>query len=641
MTTTTNTERSELNIADWMTLERLLFGVILAIGAGVRFFGLAAQPLSPMEAANAWAAWLQASGLAGTVAAQSVDAPGSALLFSLQTFVFWLAGGGDATARLVPALAGLALVALPWFWRPWLGRTAALSVALLIAIDPWLVAFSRRADGASLVLLFFAIALTCLMRLSLPSIANHERNWAWAILAVSCGLFVIGGALAFSLIPILIFFVWSYGLPSLHPSDDEPAESNGGGPGALSLAALFAGGILLGSTAWFSYPQGLTNVGNSVADWTQQIVGVSGYPLGWALLRFVADNPLVSVLGIAGLVLLWKNSGPIIIGGVDDSDGRRQWAFFLTVWVLWGMVLLVLPGRDPSSLLAVQGALLLAAGHALAALIDAYPSDIDWTEALIVVAVAAVLLTSALFWMRILIVAPIFSGRVAAICLLIGAALLFLFAAYGVWAGWRYARWLGGLLLTLTLLVANLAGLVQLSQINGTATPDGLFDRVTHPEVRQLAADVATLSAHRIGDPGEIPMQVQRGGAIDPVLAWYLRDMRRLDWVLSPALDVDDPYAPLAVTMAADSEGTELTASIDGYLGGEYAKEVAWLPGMLTDAPIVVREPAEQSEAGQRLQESVDAYWSQRAQPLLRWLLFREVKTLSTPESVVLWAPAE
>ena len=387
-------------------------------------------------------------------------------------------------------------------------------------------------------------------------------------------------------------------------------------------------------------------MGNSVAVWTRQIVAVSGYPLGWALLRFVADNPLVSILGVAGLVLLWKNSGPVIIGGVDENDSRRQWAFFLTVWVLWGMVLLVLPGRDPSSLLVVQGALLLAAGHVFAALIEAYPSDIDWTEAVIVLAVAAVLLTSALFWMRILIVAPIFSGRVTAICLLIGAALLFLFAAYGVWAGWRYARWLGGLLVTLSLLVANLAGLVQLSQINGTATPDGLFDRVTHPEVRQLVEDVATLSAQRIGDSGEIPMQVQRGGAIDPVLAWYLRDMRRLDWVLSPDLAVDDPYAPLAITMAADSEGADsegivLEASIDGYLGGEYAKEVAWLPGMLTETPIVVQEPVEQSGAGQRLQESVNAYWSQRAQPLLRWLLFREVKTLATPESVVLWAPAE
>ena len=55
-----------------------------------------------------------------------------------------------------------AVVLLPWFWRTWLGRVPALTLALLFAVDPWLVAFSRTADGASLTIFLALLTMTAL-----------------------------------------------------------------------------------------------------------------------------------------------------------------------------------------------------------------------------------------------------------------------------------------------------------------------------------------------------------------------------------------------------------------------------------------------------------------------------------------------
>ncbi len=663
MMTTANLSRSELNKRSGITLEGLFFGAIVAIGAGVRLFGLAAQPLSPPESANAWLAWIQASGLADSARVAGVEGQASALLHSLQVLIFWLAGGGDATARIIPALAGIGLVALPWFWRPWLGRTVALILSLLFAIDPWLVAFSRRADGPMLSLLLFALLLTVLMYLERSPRLGTQQRRAWALLAFTSGLFLTSGALAFSLIPVLLVFIACYGLPigvsalkGLSKQEQASGEPAQGDPGHddpamnwLALTGLFAVGLFLGSTAWFSNPQGLAAVGNSVGIWVRQFGSPPVYPFSWVILRFVADGVLALLLGLVGLWLLWRNWGPAINdqattirdNEADAADARRRWALFLTIWAAWGIVLLIVPGRTPSSLLVIAVALLFATAHFVGALIKAYPKGLDWTEAGIALAVAFVLVVAALFWLRILVAAPDFSSRVAAICLLIFAALMLLFAAYGVWVGWRQSQWLGGLLITLLLLAADLSSLVQLNHISDVTLPDGLFARETDPDVRLLSMDVATLSAQRVGDPGEIPVQVQRNASIDPVLAWYLRDMRRLTWVLAPDVEANGAYAPLALTLAADVGGSVPAAATDSYLGGEYGLRTAWQPAMLYDLPVVVPELVEQNGGGDRFQGTVNAYWAQRFQPLLRWLLFREVKGSAESKSVILWASAE
>ncbi|MCB0077635.1 MAG: TIGR03663 family protein [Anaerolineales bacterium] len=65
------------------------------------------------------------------------------LLFHLTALGYWLFGVTDATARLWPALLGIAIVASPWFFRAWVGRRGAAATSLFLLISPTILYYSR------------------------------------------------------------------------------------------------------------------------------------------------------------------------------------------------------------------------------------------------------------------------------------------------------------------------------------------------------------------------------------------------------------------------------------------------------------------------------------------------------------------
>lgn len=65
------------------------------------------------------------------------------VLFHLTALGYWLFGVSDATSRIVSALLGVILVAVPWFFRDWLGRRGAVAAAGLVLISPTLLYYSR------------------------------------------------------------------------------------------------------------------------------------------------------------------------------------------------------------------------------------------------------------------------------------------------------------------------------------------------------------------------------------------------------------------------------------------------------------------------------------------------------------------
>ncbi len=64
-------------------------------------------------------------------------------LYLATAATFVLFGDTDVTARLPNAFIGIALVALPWFFRKWLGRKGALVTAALLLISPAITYYSR------------------------------------------------------------------------------------------------------------------------------------------------------------------------------------------------------------------------------------------------------------------------------------------------------------------------------------------------------------------------------------------------------------------------------------------------------------------------------------------------------------------
>lgn len=85
------------------------------------------------------------------------------LLFYLTAGLFALFGVSDFTARLYPALAGTALVALPLLLRRRLGPRVAWFGGLLLAISPVILYYSRFARNDVPVALFNAAALTAFL----------------------------------------------------------------------------------------------------------------------------------------------------------------------------------------------------------------------------------------------------------------------------------------------------------------------------------------------------------------------------------------------------------------------------------------------------------------------------------------------
>ncbi|MDP7587972.1 MAG: glycosyltransferase family 39 protein, partial [Dehalococcoidia bacterium] len=72
--------------------------------------------------------------------------------------MFRIFGDTDVTARLGYVLFGTALVAVPYFFRDYLGRTGAFLAALMLALSPTLLYFSRFGRN-DIIMAFFAASL--------------------------------------------------------------------------------------------------------------------------------------------------------------------------------------------------------------------------------------------------------------------------------------------------------------------------------------------------------------------------------------------------------------------------------------------------------------------------------------------------
>lgn len=635
-----------------LTVEHLLYAIIIAAALLIRFIGLGAEPLSPAESAAAWSAWLAAN-------AQSVagaPAPNSALLYGLQSLLFWIVGSSDIWARAIPALAGVALVLLPWFWRAWIGRPAAVVVAILFALDPWLMAFSRRSDSAILSIFLALLALTALWQWRIQLDPRRSLRWERTA-AVAVALLLTSGPVMWSFAPVLIAFILIFhnaskpeatgfqgnatptdghnelreSAPALRPSPLAPRLSflDGWRP-QRSTWLWFGVTLALAATGFALRGEAVPALSASLTAWVSAVAGLeAANPLAWPFLRLLIDQPLLTIFGVLGLVLLWIRppdylcKAPSHAEGGDLLAGWRRTATFLTVWLAWGLLLWLLPGRPPEALPVAGIALAMAAATAIGRVVERPWGDLTGLELFTLLVVQTVLVVAGSIWLATLADSFIFNEQIWLTIGIIIALMIAVWIVFGIWAGWRstarvavvfYAVLLGAWTLRSAWLLNHSPELMQ---------PDGFWRSHTSSEVHLLVQDVERLSSIRRGDPNQIDMQIVYDVSPDAVLGWHLREMRNLRHVRSlDAAQLDAARLPLIVAPTLRNDSLPLP---DPYIGSKYDIVYSWQPSML---------PASGSDG-----LSAQQRWTDVQRPQLRWLLHRKVDSAPIIESATLWAP--
>ena len=174
------------------TPEQWAWVAVLVIAALLRFWDLGAKPLHHDESMHAFYSLLFAQDPSSYTYDPLLHGPFQfhaeglmlALIMAAQNLFHVSSPGNnpwinDATARIVPALFGLGIVALPIGLRRELGRLGALVAALLLAVSPSFVYFSRflRED---IYFNFFMFALVvCAVRFA------TSRKMVWLALTAA------------------------------------------------------------------------------------------------------------------------------------------------------------------------------------------------------------------------------------------------------------------------------------------------------------------------------------------------------------------------------------------------------------------------------------------------------------------------
>ena len=518
-----------------LSVEFLLWCLVLVAAALLRLVDLGALPLAPAESLRARAALELSRGSA-------TPDWGGDLTSGLAALAFRMFDDSAVVARLVPAVLGVFAVVVVAFYRPLLGRAGALAAASLLAISPVAVVSARTLGPEAA-----ALPLTLLLPPLAASVWLDGRIARAPLLAAVVGFGLGSGALF--LVAVIVVGAW-LAVEAAWCDRGEPGKAARGlwrhHPLALLTALAVLPGLALAVTRYGAGPQRVSLA--AVRAW-------SGPPATARLVEtwhYVPDvllgyEPLALALGVAGAVIVvrrWR--GP-------RSEGLR----LALIWAGIGLLVTVLwLHRDPGHLLAVTVPLALLSGIATARAGGRWTDAATWRHAIALLPLVPALgyaLVTVVGWANaggaetseVLSVATALAGAVVAV-------------AGGLWLLRLSA---GALLLAAAWL--TLGGLTLHAATNAAFRPGSeiLTGLRTLPEVEAVVRQFDELAAP------EAPVWVER--RLWPALAWPLRDRPVRRFVQTP------PGGP-AATVQPDDGRRDAEAARSGVVVIERWSPSAW-----------------------------------------------------------------
>lgn len=340
-----------------ISLDAAIWVALIGFAALLRTVDLESVPMGVPESARAFDAWLVSEG-------SIPDGWSGDATSALTSHLFRVFGDSETVARIIPALAGSALVASFWWAGRYFGRGAALLAALFVALSPLTVLASRSLAGFALGGL-----LSMVMALSLLTYVERPRTLPAVALAAAFGLALGSDAVATSTAIALAAFVafeWAWrrdGAVSDAITAFRSAREHWQ-PAALALAAT-----LLLAVAQFG-----TDVDRLSLPGLQQWVDVFGLPrdgLPWhyqltILVAYELPLLLAGAAGYAALIDRWA------AGGRPLSLAQR----LLLIWATVSIIVVVFATQRESGQLVV---LILPLSFLAAMLIEELVSSADWS----------------------------------------------------------------------------------------------------------------------------------------------------------------------------------------------------------------------------------------------------------------------
>jgi uncharacterized protein (TIGR03663 family) len=140
--------------------EKALYALFITLAVLSRLWDLGVRVMSHDETVHIQWSWylFQGRGYSHTPLSHGP------FLFHSTALSYYLFGDSDFSARLVVALMGIVLVALPYVFRRWLGRTGALATSFLFLISPSLLYYSRYIRHDIPIIVWSLIALLAILR---------------------------------------------------------------------------------------------------------------------------------------------------------------------------------------------------------------------------------------------------------------------------------------------------------------------------------------------------------------------------------------------------------------------------------------------------------------------------------------------
>lgn len=334
--------------------EKTLILIILVIALTARLWGLASPALNDSEASLA----LQAL---ASVKGEETIWGSQALYLQMTSFLFFLTGVSDFTARLFPAVAGALIVFVPLLFRRRLGVVVALLTGLFLALDPGLVSLARQAGGTSLAVVFAGLSL---------GFWDQRRA---KLAGVCLGLGLMSGPQFW--VGALIFGVTAGVFHLLHRADTAGKTLEEGLPVQetrpvfipasfdIKIAAAAAGlTLVIVGSLFLANLRGLSATASTLAD----------FFAGW-----VASGQVSILTILMGLLVYYPLA--VIFGLV--RTGKAWWSEDLTcqmisLWVFLGLIVLVIyPGRQMADLLWITAPLWVLTAREIEELIGATDKD--------------------------------------------------------------------------------------------------------------------------------------------------------------------------------------------------------------------------------------------------------------------------